>query len=228
MQVVILSGGRGSRLSPLTNNVPKAMVLLKGKPFLGYLLERLKSCRLKNILILSGHLGEQIEDFFGDGARFGLSIAYSREKEALGTAGALKKAEKRLEKSFLLLYGDTYLDLDYRDLIRRFCQYATVGMIAVYANPDKIAVNNMRVGTGMFVEDYNKKDGRGMNYLDSGAMVFKKEVTDFIEKDKVSSLENDIYPRLIAAKAFVAYPMRHRFYDIGSFAGLKLLSEKLR
>src|SRR3989338_1997571 len=120
MQTVILAGGRGTRLSPITNMIPKPMVTVKDKPFLEYLLLMLKRNSLEKILLCVGYLGEKIEVYFGDGRRLGMEIKYSYEKEPLGTAGGLKLAENLLEEEFLVLYGDSYLDIDYSAFIYFF------------------------------------------------------------------------------------------------------------
>ena len=117
MQAVILAGGKGTRLSPITDTIPKPMAMVNNRPFLEYMLLMLKRNSFKKILLCVGYLGEKIEAYFGDGNRLGIVIKYSYEKELLGTAGALKLAENILEEEFLVLYGDSYLDIDYRAFI---------------------------------------------------------------------------------------------------------------
>jgi len=116
MQVVILAGGLGVRLRPITTKIPKPMADVKGKPFLHYLLEYIKSFGYKKFLILAGYLGEIIEDYFGTGHTRGININYSYDKELLGTGGALKNAENRLDNDFFLVNGDTFLKIDYTEL----------------------------------------------------------------------------------------------------------------
>lgn len=111
MQTVILAGGRGSRLVPLTDDIPKPMILIKDRPFLEYMILMLKRNFLKKILLCVGYLGHKIEDYFKDGHRWGVQIRYFYEKELLGTGGALKLASDLIEEKFLLLYGDSYLDI---------------------------------------------------------------------------------------------------------------------
>jgi len=115
MQVVILAGGKGTRLRPITYQVPKPMVPIHGKPFLQYQLELIKSLGINEVLLLVGYLGKQIEEYFGGGPKFGLNIEYSYENNPLGTGGALKNAEEKLAEKFLLLNGDTFLPMDYEN-----------------------------------------------------------------------------------------------------------------
>jgi len=162
MQAVILAGGKGTRLRPLTYRMPKSIVPINGKPFLQYQLELIKSYGINEVLLLVSYLGEQIERYFNNGSKFGLSIEYSYEESPLGTGGALKNAEDKLKKEFLLLNGDTFLPIDYRKLISYFHQYNKIGVITVYNNSKKIASNNIAIGKSNLIIDYNKKDSKGM------------------------------------------------------------------
>ena len=119
MQVVILAGGLGKRLRPVTEQIPKVMVTVNGKPFLQHVLELLKSQEITDIVLCIGYLGEQVKACFGKGESLGLVIKYSEEKgKLLGTGGALKQTQDLLEDYFLVLNGDTYLPIDYNELER--------------------------------------------------------------------------------------------------------------
>src|SRR5437764_7627858 len=109
MHVVSVAGGLGTRLWPLTKTVPKPMVEVAGVPYLEHQLRILAGQGIRDIVLLTGYLGEQIEDHFGDGARLGLSLRYSREQTPLGTGGALLQARELLADDFLIIYGDSYL-----------------------------------------------------------------------------------------------------------------------
>lgn len=228
MQVVILAGGLGARLRPLTKSVPKAMVAIHGIPFLQYQLELIKSQGFTEILILAGYLGGCIKAYFGDGRNFGLNIIYSHEKKPLGTGGALKKAENKLAKEFLLLNGDTLLPIDYRKLIECFYQSGKTGVIVVYSNSENIAPNNIALHKSHLVSDYNKKNTKAMTHVDAGAIVLKKEVLDLIPKARKCSLEEEIFHKLIKGENFLAYPTDQRFYDIGVPEELEVLKGTLK
>ena len=228
MQCVFLAGGLATRLRPLTYKIPKFLVPINGRPFLHYQLELVKSYGISNILILTGYLGKQIEDYLGDGSKLGLGISYSYEENPLGTGGALKKAETMLEDAFLVINGDTYLDFDYKGLIDYFYTQAKIGVLTVYPNSEKIAPNNVKINAANLVIAYSKKSNAAMNCVDGGVMVLKKEITNFIEAGKKVSLEENIFSKLIENKELSAYPVNQRFYDMGTFEGLKLLEEILK
>lgn len=143
IQAVILAGGKGTRLRPLTYEIPKVMIDINGRPFLQYVLELLHKKGISNIVLLVSYLGEQIEKYFGDGKKFGLDITYSYEDPPLGTGGALKKAERLLLPEFLLVNGDTYLDFEDKSLKNRFRDLDCKGLICVHANKDRKTVPNI-------------------------------------------------------------------------------------
>ena len=224
MQTVILAGGRGTRLSPITCNIPKPMVPVKDKPFLEYLLWMLKRNSLKKILLCVGYLGNKIEAYFGDGRHLGIKIKYSYEKELMGTGGALKLASDLLEEKFLLLYGDSYLDIEYGEFIKFFENQKTIGSIVIYDNAhgDTKVKNNIAM-EGNFITKYDKrKEDANLKYVEAGASIFKKELLNLIEESQFVSLENDIFPVLIKNKELTGYPSSVGFCDIGTFERLNL------
>jgi NDP-sugar pyrophosphorylase family protein len=220
-QVVILAGGLGKRLRPITEKIPKVMVEVKGKPFLEYLLKMLKKKGFNKFLILAAYLGHMIEDYFGNGEKFGIKIDYSYEKEPMGTGGALKIAEIKLEDQFLLLNGDTYLDMDYNDFLERFKANNKQGQILVYTNDDGSMKNNILIDNNNKIAKYNKKDPAGLNGIDAGVLALKKDILKMIPAKKIVSLENEIYPKMMEADEFYGYPTNHQFLDIGSFKTLQ-------
>jgi NDP-sugar pyrophosphorylase family protein len=227
MQVVILAGGLGTRLRPLTYKIPKAMVPIKGKPFLEHQLKILKNNGLNDILICIGYLGEEVKKYFGDGEKWGLNIEYSFEREPLDTGGAIKNAEDHLENEFLVLYGDTFLNINYKDLISYSRKKAKLGTIVVFKNKPKIFKNNIEVNDKKEVIAYNKREEDKANCVDAGVEIFKKTVLELIPPNKVISLEKDIYPILIEKRELIAYLTDHRFYDIGTFEQLKKINQIL-
>lgn len=216
------------RLRPITKQVPKSMILVSGKPFLQHQLEFLRSLGLNRFLFLIGYLGDQIKEYFGDGEKFGVEIDYSCEKKLLGTAGALKNAESKLDKEFLLLNGDTFLPLDYNRLIKYFKQCGTIGVVSAYDNSKKVIQNNIAIDDSNRIIKYDKENPKGMAYVDSGAVVFKKKLLSFIPRGKPCSLENEVFDKLIKKRELMAFVNRQKFYDMGSFKGLKILKDKLR
>lgn len=218
-KAVILAGGRGIRLSPITDSIPKPMMPIGDKPFLYYLLEMLKKNKINEAVICVGYLKDKIMDYFGDGSRFGLRLEYSAEKEFLGTAGALKLAEGLLPEDFILLYGDSYLPIDYQRLLDSWAKYKSeVKALAVcYDNKPEIAGNNVFLDEAGFIRSYDKhRADKKMNYVEAGVILFKKDVLKLIPENKAVSLEEDVFPELIKQGSLKGYPVSQRFYDIGT------------
>jgi len=228
MQVVILAGGKGTRLRPLTYKIPKVMVPIKGKVFLEYLIELLKKNNLKEILLCIGYLGEQIKNYFGDGKKWGVKIKYSSDGDKLlGTGGALKNAENLLKSEFIVINGDTFLNIDYQDLISFFHQKNKLGVMVVFKNRSKIIPNNVKINKNNQIIFYNKKGDRRANGIDAGVQIFKKKILSLIKANEKVSLEEDIFPMLIKRQELIAYPIKQRFYDIGTLKGLKIFNQIL-
>jgi D-glycero-alpha-D-manno-heptose 1-phosphate guanylyltransferase len=211
MQAVILAGGLGKRLRPLTHITPKLMLSVYGKPFLEHHIQSLKQQGIKDIVILIGHLGNKIKSYFKDGSEFGVNIRYS-EDDQLGTGGAIKNASDILEDEFIVINGDTYLPIDYEALIKAFMESSKLGMITVYNNEDNIANNNILLNSEKIIE-YNRTGGLNFTHIDSGVSVFKKSVLDLIDKS-VFSLEDDLYPLMINMDMLAHFSVNHRFFDI--------------
>lgn len=227
-QAVILAGGKGTRLRPITYKVPKVMIVIKGKPFLQHVLELLRNKGVSNILLLISYLGDQIESYFGNGDKFGLKITYSREGHPLGTGGALKKAEELIEDEFLLINGDTYLDFEYKLLINKFKDLNCVGLICIYGNKDKKMEPNVLLDLDKRIINYDKIDSEGLVEVDAGIGIFKKEVLNLIPEKINVSFENQIYNKLIREKQLYGYPINQPFLDIGEFKRLNYAKEILQ
>jgi len=187
----------------------------------------LKNNGLNDILICIGYLGEEVKKYFGNGEKWGLNIEYSFEREPLDTGGAIKNAEDRLENEFLALYGDTFLDINYKDLISYSRKKAKLGTIVVFKNKPKIFKNNIEINDKKEVIAYNKTEEDKANCVDAGVEIFKKNILKLIPSNKVVSLEKDIYPILIEKRELIAYLTNHRFYDIGTFEQLKKINQIL-
>jgi NDP-sugar pyrophosphorylase family protein len=227
MQTVIFAGGLGTRLRPFTYEIPKVMIPVREKPFLEYILKLLKKNGLDKIVLCIGYLGKQIEDYFENGRSLGIDIRYSYEDEnkLLGTGGALKNAEQLLDDEFVVLNGDTFLDINYQDLISFFHEKGKMGVLAGFLNNPKIMPNNMEIDGKNKVINYNKEMEIKNNCVDAGVSVFKKNILNLISENKKVSLETEIYPLLIRQNEFFVYPTDRRFYDVGTFERLKIFSQ---
>jgi mannose-1-phosphate guanylyltransferase len=230
MQAVILAGGLGTRLGPATARTPKPMVPVAGVPYLEHQLRLLRRQSIHNIVLLTGYLGQMVEDYFENGRRLGLSIRYSREASPAGTGGAVRLAAHLLDEHFLVIYGDSYLPIDYRDVAQALDVSGAAGLVVVYDNrlADTSVRNNIAVDPEGFVVRYAKEaaDDATLAFVEAGVMAFRRSVVGLIPEGNVS-LEKQLFPSLIAARQLRAYPTPQRFYDIGTPERLRVFEEYL-
>lgn len=220
-QAVILAGGQGKRLRPFTINNPKPMIPINGKPFLEYLIELLKTNGIKNIVILTGYLGEKITEYFGDGSKFEVRIKYSHtpflneKKEENNSGVRLKRAEDFLDDQFLLLYCDNYWPLDLEKLTNFFNSHPSDILITSYANKDKSTKNNIKVDENGYVTKYDKeRKDRDLNGVDIGFFIIKKTILKLLPKTH-SFFEKDILPLLIKKKRLSGLLTNQKYHSIG-------------
>jgi len=209
------------RLRPLTQQIPKALIPVCGRPFIEYQLERFRSQGIRDIVLCVGHLGHLIEAHLGDGQRFGVRIRYSRDGDRLlGTGGAIKRAEPWLEDPFFVQYGDSYLRVDYHAVAAAFRRRDRLGLMVVYRNEDRWDRSNVVVEDG-FVTVYDKRVRLpGMTYIDYGVLLFRTAALAEVPSDQEVDL-SVLLQRLIARRQLLAYETPQRFYEVGSPAGLK-------
>jgi NDP-sugar pyrophosphorylase family protein len=227
IQVVILAGGLATRLGNLTENRPKSLVQILDKPFLTYQLELLKNNCITDIVLCTGHLGAQIQEAFGDGSRYGVHIRYSPEEKPLGTAGALKHAGPFLADTFIVMYGDSYLFLDFPKIMAYFISRNKLGLDTVFKNADSYDKSNIVIEKDMVVKYSKIEKTKDMVYIDYGAAIFRKEALRLIPENRFSPLE-DLFIRLIGMKQLLAFEVTERFYEIGSPSGLRDFEEFAR
>jgi NDP-sugar pyrophosphorylase family protein len=225
VQAVILAGGMAKRLGPLTKDLPKSMLKIKGRPFLEYQLELLKENGITEILLCLGHLSGRIKSHFSDGSSFSVRLTYSTEPEKLlGTAGALRNAYGLLQDEFLVTYGDSYLDFSYKDFIAQFRRGESQALMAVYKNLNRWDKSNVVLQDDR-VAVYDKKISQaGMDYIDAGALILTKEVVSQIPENQFHDLES-VLKSLVSRRQLRAFRLQSRFYEIGSAQGLEEFSQ---
>lgn len=224
MQIVVLAGGLGTRLRPITQENPKSIILVNNKTFLEYQIELFKRHGLFDIVLCVGYGADKIMNYFGDGNRFGVNISYSMENdELLGTAGALKKAEPMLEDVFFVTYGDSYLILDYGDVMAYFKEFDKLGLMVVYKNFNSYAKSDVVIegDSVRYVKVYDKKTQTAdMVYINFGVSVLRKRALSLVPPERPIDLQG-FYKVLIEQRELLAYETHNRFYEIGSFRGLE-------
>ncbi|MBU2519220.1 MAG: NTP transferase domain-containing protein [Proteobacteria bacterium] len=228
MQVAIIAGGLGTRLGALTKDIPKPLVPVAGRPFLDHQLRLLKAGGVERVVLCIGHMGEQIREFVGDGSRWGLSVAYSLDGPVLlGTGGSLKKAAPLLEDRFLLTWGDSYLDIEHRQVWASFLATGLPAMMVVWRNRGAKEPSNVRL-EGNRVAAYDKwAPGPEFDCIDYGLSALSKSLLTAIPEGRPFAIE-EVFRDLAARGELGAYVVERAFMEIGSPAGLAELEAHLR
>jgi NDP-sugar pyrophosphorylase family protein len=225
--VAILAGGLATRLRPLTETIPKAMILVNGEPFIAHQLRLIRERGIEHAVLCLGFKSDSIQEFVGDGASFGLKVEYSLDgPKLLGTGGALKRAVPMLGNSFFVLYGDSYLTCDYAAAQRRFEQTGKLALMTVFQNDNAWDKSNVEFSDGE-IKAYSK-DRRTpeMHYIDYGLGVFDAGAFAAVREDEPCDLAQ-LYKELLARGELAGFLAHERFYEIGSFDGIRELSEYL-
>lgn len=216
-QAVIMAGGLGERLRPLTNDRPKPMVAVNGRPFLEYLVELLKQNDIENILILLGYLPEKITDHFGDGRRFGVKINYAVTPVSDLNGTRLKKAANFLDDVFLVVFGDVYWPLNLEDFSSFYRKMGLPAAMAVYDNRQgdgEYQSSSVVVSPEGYVTYYSDfRDDLSFKGLDIGSYILKKEVVNRMPEGNFI-FQNFISRELIPEKKVAGYVVRDKYYTI--------------
>jgi N-acetyl-alpha-D-muramate 1-phosphate uridylyltransferase len=226
---VILAGGLATRLGAIARHRPKSLVEVAGRPFLAWQLERIRDSGFREVLVLIGHLGDQIRDFAGDGTRFGLRIAYRDDGPApLGTAGALRACTDALAPDFVVTYGDSYLPFDYSKPLLDLIEHPEAeGTLCVFKNDGRWNPSNTQV-SGERVVSYQKgTNDPAFDHIDYGATALRRDVIARLAPGVASGLDG-VQAALAARGELRAYRAATRFYEIGSPEGLAELDALLR
>jgi MurNAc alpha-1-phosphate uridylyltransferase len=223
--VAILAGGLATRLRPVTESVPKALVDVAGKPFIAWQLEYLRNQGVHDVIICTGHLGENIRNVVGTGGRYGLRVRYSSDGPKLkGTGGALKLALPLLGEHFFVLYGDSYLPLDFAEVQGAFVRSGKPALMTIFKNVDRWDKSNVLFTDGRLVE-YNKRQPRPeMTHIDYGLGLLSASVFNPYPSNSAFDLA-DLYQSLSVSQQLFGMEVHQRFYEIGSFGGLKEAKE---
>lgn len=227
LPAAILAGGLATRLRPATETIPKALIEINGEPFLGHQLRLLSRSGITRTVLCVGYLGEQIREYAGDGGGFGLSIEYSFDgPQLLGTAGAIRKALPILGNACFVLYGDSYLPCDYREVERRFFAAKQLGLMTVFQNDGQWDASNVEFAGGRIrVYDKANRTPR-MRHIDYGLGVLDAAALGAIPADGPYDLAA-LYQDLLRRNELAAYEVATRFYEIGSFEGIREMEEYL-
>jgi NDP-sugar pyrophosphorylase family protein len=228
LPVAILAGGLATRLRPITNRIPKALVEINGEPFIAHQLRLLHSRGVRRVVLCLGYRGEMVRDFVGDGRAFDLAVEYSFDGPALrGTAGAIHQALPLLGTAFFVLYGDSWLPCDYASVEAAFVQSGKTALMTIFHNDGQWDSSNVEFAGGrILVYDKNIRTER-MRHIDYGLGVFQRRAFDGVAPGSVYDLAA-LYQDLLAHGELAALEIAERFYEIGSPAGIEELSLMLK
>ncbi len=220
MQAVILVGGEGTRLRPLTSSVPKTVVPLVDRPLIVYMLEWLRRHGVDDVIMSCGFLATGVREVLGDGSQLGLRLRFVEEPEPRGTAGALKYAGELLEERFLMLNGDVLTDLDLSAQIAQHEATGAVGTLALVPVADPSSYGLVRVREDLSVEEFLEKPSDDAeldtNLISAGAYVLERSVLDLIEPDQKVSIEREVWPQLVDHGLYGFADEQAYWIDIGT------------
>jgi mannose-1-phosphate guanylyltransferase len=233
MKAMILAAGKGTRVRPITHTIPKPMIPILQKPVMEFLLELLREHGFTEIMVNVSHLAEEIENYFRDGQRFGVEIAYSFEGriedgeligDAMGSAGGLKKIQnfqRFFDDTFVVLCGDALIDLDLSEAVRRHkAKGAMASMITKRVPKDQVSSYGVVVtdddGRVRSFQEKPAVDEAASDMINTGIYIFEPEVLDFVPSNQPFDIGSDLFPKLVeVGAAFYALPMEFEWVDIG-------------
>jgi len=221
LPVAILAGGLATRLRPITEEIPKSLVIVAGKPFIEWQLMYLASQGIKRVVICVGHLGEKIIAAIGNGNQFGLEVCYSFDgKMLLGTGGAIRQALSLLGDKFFVLYGDSYLPIRFSEVQKAFKASGKKGLMTVLRNNHRWDKSNVEFERGNIIQ-YNKTEIQPkMNYIDYGLGLFEWSSFQAYSVEKSFDLSK-VYNDLLLVGELAGHEIFERFYEIGSRQGIE-------
>jgi NDP-sugar pyrophosphorylase family protein len=225
--VALLAGGLATRLYPLTERMPKALIKIADEPFIAHQLRLLHREGITRVVLCLGFLGEMVRDVVGSGDPFSLDVAYSFDGDKLlGTGGALKQALPLLDKEFFVLYGDSYLDIPYGLPFAAFRSGGAPALMTVFRNEGRWDTSNV-LFDGTHVLRYDKRNASNdMHYIDYGLGLFMREVISEWPEDAFDLA--DVYAQLAEQGRLAGYEVSRRFYEIGTPKGLAETDAHLR
>lgn len=220
-QAFILAGGKGERLRPLTDSIPKPLVKVLGKPILQYNIELLARQGVEEIILATGYLHEKIEEYFGSGKGFGARIRYSVEKEPLGTGGALNLCKDDLDGTFIMMNGDNLADFDFIGMAKFHQKEKALATLQLVTVDDVSSFGVARLEGGRIVEFVEKpKQGEApSNLVNAGAYIIEKGSLEYIPQG-FSLIEKTMFPQLAGLGKLYAFRHKGFWFTTDTFERL--------
>jgi NDP-sugar pyrophosphorylase family protein len=218
----ILAGGLATRLRPITVTIPKALVEVSGRPFIDHQLALLRRNGIRRVVLCLGHLGDQVEKHVGNGAAHGMEICSSHDgPQLLGTGGALHRAASLLGDLFWVMYGDSYMDIDYRAVLAAFLERDCLALMTVLRNHNRWDRSNVVFRDGRLLKYDKRLQTPEMTHVDYGVALLRGTALARISPQQQPSDLADLYARLVNEGQMIGYEVSQRFYEIGSPEGLQ-------
>ncbi len=226
-KALILVGGKGTRLRPLTLKMPKCMIEVQGKTITEHLFDLFKKYGIRDIILSVGYMKEKVKDYYGDGSRFGVNIAYVEENEALGTAGPIKLAKNYLKDSFIVTNGDELKTINIPRMFRLHKRKNALATIALTTVTDPSHYGVAKVSGTRILEFVEKPkiNEAPSNLINAGFYILEPEVIDIIPNGH-SMLEKDVFPKLAEQGKLRGFPSAGQWFDIGNMERYDIAKKK--
>lgn len=219
--VALLAGGMATRLRPITETIPKAMVEVAGRPFIDHQLDLLHRNGIRRVVMCLGYRGQQLQQHVGDGSARAMEIEYAYDGDTLmGTGGAIRRALHLLGEVFWVMYGDSYMDIDYRAVLEHFDRSAAEALMTVLRNGNRWDTSNVVFKDGTLLRYDKKNRTPDMDYIDYGVALLRRRVAERIPADRPFDLA-ELYTSLVNEGRMVGFEVTNRFYEIGTPASLE-------
>jgi MurNAc alpha-1-phosphate uridylyltransferase len=228
LPIAILAGGYASRLGSLTKELPKCLIEINGRPFVDWQLDLLLNHGYSEFVFCVSYKSNLVQEYLGDGSDRGIKIQYSLDgKTQLGTGGAILNALPKLGKVFGVIYGDSYLPIDYRIVEQEFLKAKSNGLMTVYRNKNQFDVSNVEFLNGKLIDYRKGVINKNMNYIDYGITFFRQEAFRPWRDQSTFDLST-VCHQLAKEGQLDGFEVFERFYEIGSVQGIEELSHHLR
>lgn len=218
LKAVVLCGGKGTRMKPLTYEIPKPLLPIHGKPILEHIFELLKRYEVADVILCVGHLKDKIKAHVGDGRKLGLRVAYVEESKPLGTAGPLKLAQKMLTETFIVSNGDELKEINLNEMLRQHRETNALATIALTEVNDPSAYGVARLEGTKILEFVEKplKGREPSRFISAGLYIIEPKVIRYIPKG-FAMLERDVFPKIAKEGRLYGYKFKGQWFDTGNF-----------
>ena len=215
---LILAGGKGTRLKPITDEIPKPLIPLHNQPIMQYTIDLFKKYGISKVIVCIGHMGEKIKEHFRDGKQLGIEIIYVEEKDPMGTAGPLSLAKKYLTETFVMCNADELKNIDLFDMFLFHKEHGAIGTIALTTVDDPSAYGVAKLEGSKILEfiEKPKKEEAPSKLINSGLYILEPEILKYIP-DAPASIEREVFPKVAKDGKLFGYPFSGQWFDTGNF-----------